>query len=87
MTGEIKAALSSLKAAISTVDQSDGTEHEKNIPRWNMELLQGNQTIRKMKLTKQQAERRLDLKENLEAIIPEKGGYAPGEPLERRIKK
>jgi hypothetical protein len=27
------------------------------------------------------------LKENLETLIPEIGGYAPGEPIETRVKK
>jgi hypothetical protein len=29
----------------------------------------------------------LQLEDNLEVLIPEKGGYAPGEPIERRVEK
>jgi hypothetical protein len=27
------------------------------------------------------------LKENLETLMPEMGGYAPGEPIETKVKK
>ena len=40
-----------------------------------------------MQLAKVEEQERLNLKDNLEAIIPEKGGYAPGEPLETKVLK
>lgn len=85
--GTMKEAISDLKSSVELVDRTDSPAFEKNIPRWNLELLQANQYIRKVGFSKMEAERRLDLRENLEAIIPEKGGYAPGEPIERRMKK
>jgi hypothetical protein len=85
--GTMKEAISDLKSAVDTVDKTYSATFEKNIPRWNLELLQGQQFVKKIKLTKVEAERRLELRDNLEAIIPEKGGYAPGEPMERRMKK
>ncbi|MCD6353808.1 MAG: hypothetical protein J7M06_06330 [Proteobacteria bacterium] len=85
--GTIKGGISDLKLSIDTVDKIPATTFQKNIPRWNLELLHGEQIARKFQFTTVDAERRLELKDNLEAIIPEKGGYAPGEPVERKIKK
>ncbi len=87
VSGTMKEAISDLKSAIEIVDRTNAPGVEKNIPRWNMELLQANKYIKKISVSKMDAQRRLDLKENLEAIIPEKGGYSPGEPLDRRMKK
>ncbi len=85
--GTLKEAISDLKTALALVDTTDLPAKEKNIPRWNLELLYENQLVRKISVSHVEAERRLELKSNLEAIIPEKGGYAPGEPLDMRIKK
>ncbi len=85
--GMMKSAISDFKLAIESVDQSDRTDFEKHIPRWNLEILHGEQFVRNIAFTETDAEQRLKLKDNLEAIIPEKGGYAPGEPLETRIRK
>ena len=85
--GTLKEAISDLKSAVALVDTTDLPAVEKNIPRWNLELLQENQLVKKISVSHVKAERRLELKSNLEAIIPEKGGYAPGEPLDMRVKK
>lgn len=85
--GTLKEAVGDFKSAIDRVDRTNAPAVEKNIPRWNLELLQGKQDIKKIIFSVPEAERRLDVKENLEAIIPEKGGYAPGDPMERRMKK
>ncbi len=85
--GAMKDAISDLKSAVDTVDKTYPATFEKNIPRWNLELLQGQEFVKKIKITTMEAERRLELRDNLEAIIPEKGGYAPGEPMERKLKK
>lgn len=85
--GTLKEAISDLKSAVALVDMTNLPAVEKNIPRWNLELLQENQLVKKISVSNVKAERRLELKSNLEAIIPEKGGYAPGEPLDMRIKK
>jgi len=80
------AAISALKSAIETVDAAPVSNLEKNIPRWNLELLHADIYIKKLRIVQPDKER-LELRENLEAVIPEKGGYAPGNPLERRILK
>jgi hypothetical protein len=85
--GTMKDAISDFKLAIASVDSAQTKAFERNIPRWNLELLHGEQFVKKFKFTRLEAERRLELRDNLEAIIPEKGGYAPGEPLERKVEK
>jgi hypothetical protein len=85
--GTMKDAISALKLAIASVDRAQTEGFERNIPRWNLELLHGEQYVKKLKFTQLEAERRLELRDNLEAIIPEKGGYAPGEPMERKVEK
>ena len=85
--GTMKDAISDLKLAIASVDKAQTEGFERNIPRWNLELLHGEQYVKKFKFTQLEAERRLELRDNLEAIIPEKGGYAPGEPMERKVEK
>lgn len=85
--GMIRQSISDFKTAVEKVDQSDAATFEKHIPRWNLEILHGEQYMKKITFTRTDAEQRLKLRENLEAIIPEKGGYAPGEPLERKIRK
>ena len=87
ITGVMREAISDLKMAIEQVDTVHPMTLEANIPRWNLELLHSEQFVKLMVRTQADAERRLDLRENLEAIIPEKGGYAPGEPLQRIIRK
>ena len=87
IVGLMREAISDLKMAIETVDAVYPMTLETNIPRWNLELLHSGQFVKLMTRTQVDAERRLDLRDNLEAIIPEKGGYAPGEPLERKIQK
>ena len=83
----LKEAVNELKLAIERVDRLSVPMADKYIPRWNLELLQGRQDIRKILISTPETERRLDLGQSLEAIIPEKGGYAPGNPVERRMKK
>lgn len=85
--GTLKEAISDLKTAIDRVDRSREAATYKNAPRWNLELLQGRQNVEKILMSRTDTQSRLDLKENLEAIIPEKGGYAPGDPLEIRVKQ
>ena len=80
------AAISALKSAIETVDAAPVSSLEKNIPRWNLELLHADIYVKKLRIVQPDKER-LELRDNLEAVIPEKGGYAPGNPLERRIRK
>jgi hypothetical protein len=82
----MQAAVSAFKSAIETVDAAPVSNLEKSMPRWNLELLHADIYIKKLSVIQPDQER-LELRDNLEAVIPEKGGYAPGEPLERRIRK
>lgn len=86
-SGLIREAISDFKSAIEMADQSEAAAFEKHIPRWNLEILHGDRYMKKITFTRTHAEQRLKLRDNLEAIIPEKGGYAPGQPLERKIRK
>ena len=82
----VAAAITAFKSAIEKVDEAHVSNLEREIPRWNLELLHADIYVKKLRLMEPDKER-LELRDNLEAVIPEKGGYAPGEPLERRIRK
>jgi len=85
--GMLRDALSDFKAAIETVDSTGAPVGDKNIPRWNFELLNSEQYVKKIEAARTDLEKTQALKENLETLIPEMGGYAPGEPVETKIKK
>lgn len=85
--GILKKAISDFKSAIESVDLLKTDSLNRNIPRWNLELLHDEVQLKKISLGQIDSQKRLKLKENLEAVIPEKGGYAPGEPIEKRIEK
>jgi hypothetical protein len=86
--GMMKDAVSDFKLSVEIADSVKTLSFEKNIPRWNLEIIQGSQHIKKISQTElNDSEQRLELRDNLEAVIPEKGGYAPGEPLERTVRK
>lgn len=85
--GVIRDALSDYKTAIDAVDKTRAAAMDKNIPRWNFELLNSEQYVKKIEAVKTDLEKNQALKENLETLIPEMGGYAPGEPIETKIKK
>ncbi len=85
--GVVRDALTDLKAAIEMVDKTGSPHLHRNIPRWNFELLNGEQYIKKIEAARTDVEKNQVLKENLETLIPEMGGYAPGEPVETKIKK
>jgi hypothetical protein len=81
------AAILAFKSAIEAVDASPLVLNlERSVPRWNLELLHADIYVKKQMRVPPDQER-LGLRDNLEAVIPERGGYAPGEPLERRIRK
>jgi len=81
------AAILAFKSSIEAVDATPlDLNLEKSVPRWNLELLHADIYVKKqMRVPPDQ--QRLGLRDNLEAVIPERGGYAPGEPLQRRIRK
>ena len=81
------AAILAFKSAIEAVDASPlALNLERSVPRWNLELLHADIYVKKQMRVPPDQER-LGLRDNLEAVIPERGGYAPGEPFERRIRK
>lgn len=85
--GVVRDALIDYKAAIEVVDKAGAPPFQRNIPRWNFELLNGEQYIKKIELAMTDVEKNQLLKDNLETVLPEMGGYAPGEPIETRIRK
>jgi hypothetical protein len=85
--GVVRDALTDYKAAIEAVDNAGAQPFQRNIPRWNFELLNGEQYIKKIEVAMTDVEKQQLLKENLETLLPEMGGYAPGEPIETRIRK
>jgi tetratricopeptide (TPR) repeat protein len=85
--GVVRDALTDYKAAIEAVDKAGAPTFQRNIPRWNFELLNSEQYIKKIEVAITDMEKTQLLKENLETLMPEMGGYAPGEPIETKIKK
>jgi len=85
--GVVREAVSDFKAAIEAVEKTENPAFEKNIPRWNLEMLIGQEYVKRIEAARTDPERNQALKENLETLIPEIGGYAPGEPIETRIQK
>lgn len=85
--GVMRDALTDYKAAVEAVDKANVPPPWKNIPRWNLELLNGEQYVKKIEVAMTDMEKNQALKENLETLLPEMGGYAPGEPIETKIEK
>jgi len=85
--GIMREALTDYKAAMEAVDKAGLPPSQKNIPRWNLELLNGEGSVQKYEVSATDMEKNQALKENLETLIPEIGGYAPGEPIDTRVKK
>lgn len=85
--GVMRDALTNFKSAIEAVDKAGVSPLQKNIPRWNFELLNGQEYVKKYEVAVTDTEKNQALKENLETLMPEMGGYAPGEPVETRIEK
>jgi len=85
--GVVRDALTDYKAAIDAADKSGAPPFQRNIPRWNFELLNGEEYVKKIEAAMTDMEKNQALKENLETVLPEMGGYAPGEPIETKVKK
>jgi hypothetical protein len=85
--GVMRDALTDYKAAIEEVDKAVVPTAQKNIPRWNFEVLSGEENVQKFEVSMTDTEKNQVLKEELETLIPEIGGYGPGEPIETIIKK
>jgi hypothetical protein len=50
-------------------------------------VLNGEENVKKFEVSMTDMDKNQALKENLETLIPEIGGYGPGEPIETIIKK
>jgi hypothetical protein len=85
--GVMRDALTNFRAAIEEVDKAGVPPSQKNIPRWNFEVLNGEENVQKFEVSMTDIEKNQVLKEELETLIPEIGGYGPGEPIETIIKK
>jgi len=85
--GVMRDALTDFKSAVEAVEKANVPPLQKNIPRWNLELLNGEQYVKKIEVAMTDTEKNQVLKENLETLLPEMGGYAPGEPIETKIEK
>jgi hypothetical protein len=85
--GVMRDALTDYRAAIEAVDKAGVPPAQKNIPRWNFEVLSGEENVQKFEVSMTDTEKNQVLKEELETLIPEIGGYGPGEPIETIIKK
>ena len=83
----LKEAIADLKSAIDAVDGIASANLEKNICRWNLEILGQQQGVKKGKSPETEVDHHLGLQENLEAIIPEKAGYTSGKVLGREMRK
>ncbi len=83
----LRSAISGFASAMRAVDQIGEAGHLRNVPRWNMALIAGKEAALQFNLAPAADDRRLDLQKNLETVIPETGGYAPGDPAESRIAK
>ena len=82
--GVMRDALTDFKAAIKAVDKAAVPPFQKNIPRWNFELLNGEGYVQKFEVAMTDMEKKQLLKENLETLMPEMGGYAPVNPLKQK---
>jgi hypothetical protein len=85
--GVMRDAMTDYRAAIEAVDKAGVPPSHKNIPRWNFEVLGGEENVQKFEVSMTDMEKNQVLKEELETLIPEIGGYGPGEPIETIIKK
>ena len=83
----LRSAIAGFASAMRAIDRIDKADHLRNVPRWNMALITGKEAALQFNLAPAADDRRLDLQKNLETVIPETGGYAPGDPAESRIAK
>lgn len=83
----LREAIGHFKSAVETVDTVASAGWSRNVPRWNLELLYGEQMVERFRLAEPDVQRQLDIRDNLDAVLPEQGGYAPGEAVDRKIRK
>lgn len=80
-------ALEDYKRAISLVDDASTSSFERSLPRWNLELIAGRGEYRRIGLGDPRQENLAEVRDQLEAVIPDMGGFAPGVPLDTAIEK
>lgn len=80
-------AVDDYKAAIELVDRTCGAPLDLAVPRWNLELIVGIGEYRRIGLSDIPRENMTEVKQQLEAHIPDVAGFAPGVPLETRVEK
>lgn len=79
-------AVEDFKQAIRAVDESSVMTDQRMVPRWNLELIigAGESLVVGRSLGGDSVE---ELRGQLQAVVPNIGGYAPGVPLETRVRK
>lgn len=79
-------AVEDFKQAIRAVDRSALPPAQRMVPRWNLELIVGRGEILKVGRTLS-GDALDELRQQLQAVVPNVGGYAAGVPLETRVRK
>lgn len=79
-------AVEDFKRAIRAVDQRALPPAQRMVPRWNLELIvgAGESLMVGRALSGDSVD---ELRQQLQAVVPNVGGYAAGEPLETRVRK
>lgn len=79
-------AVEDFKQAIRSVDAAKVPPAQRMVPRWNLELIvgAGESLMVGRSLGSDSVE---TLRGQLQAVVPNVGGYAPGVPLETRVRK
>lgn len=79
-------AIEDFKAALKSAEKENASTYERMLPGWNLELIVGSgdyfvvgQSIMEENISK--------VEEQLEPVLPNFGGYAPGAPLEIYVDK
>lgn len=79
-------AVEDFKQSIRSVDESAVMSTQRMIPRWNLELIvgAGESMVVGRQLGGESAE---EMRSQLQAVVPNVGGYSPGMPLETMVRK
>jgi hypothetical protein len=80
-------ALEDYKNAIRLVDQASRSSFERALPRWNLELITSVGEYRRIGMAEIPQANMAEVREQLQAFIPEVPGFSPGVPLETRVEK
>lgn len=80
-------ALEDYKQAIRLVDQTSLSSSERALPRWNLELIVSVGEYRLAGIPEIPRADAAEIREQLQAFIPEIPGFSPGVPLETRVEK